>query len=90
MEGTLYDVIINIRSKRNKENEKLSENGKLAENGKPIENGNSFPENSYKLRAENGNVQHIEPEDKHVQKPGNTSLRVCRLLILNFFCGTHN
>nr|XP_034301375.1 nose resistant to fluoxetine protein 6 [Crassostrea gigas] len=70
LEGTLYDVVITIRSKRNKENEKPTENGEVAENGKPIENGNSFPENSYKLRAENGNVQHIEPEKKHLQKPG--------------------
>uniref|UniRef100_A0A8W8LAM1 Nose resistant-to-fluoxetine protein N-terminal domain-containing protein n=1 Tax=Magallana gigas TaxID=29159 RepID=A0A8W8LAM1_MAGGI len=70
LEGTLYDVIITIRSKRNKENGKPVENGEVAENGKPIENGNTFPENSYKLRAENGNVQHIEPEKKHLQKPG--------------------
>lgn len=74
----MYDVIITIRSKRNKENEKPTENGEVAENGKPIENGNTFPENSYKLRAENGNVQQIEPEKKHLQKPGNASLRNCR------------
>lgn len=74
----MYDVVITIRSKRNKENGKPTENGEVAENGKPIENGNSFPENSYKLRAENSNVQHIEPEKKHLQKPGNASLRNCR------------
>lgn len=80
LEGTLYDVIINIRSKRNQEsveeNEKPAENGKPRENEKPIENGNSYPENKYKLRAENGNIQHTQPTDKHAQKPGNASLSV--------------
>lgn len=56
MEGILYDVVIIIRLKRNKENGKLIENGEVVENGKLIENGNSFLENSYKLRVENGNV----------------------------------
>lgn len=46
---------------------------------KPIENGNSYPENKYKLRAENGDIQHTQPVDKHAQKPGNASLPVCRL-----------
>lgn len=83
LEGTLYDVIINIRSKRNQEsveeNRKPAENGKPTENEKPIENGNSYPENKYKLRAENGDIQHTQPVDKHAQKPGNASLPVCRL-----------
>uniref|UniRef100_A0A8W8LEU9 Nose resistant-to-fluoxetine protein N-terminal domain-containing protein n=3 Tax=Magallana gigas TaxID=29159 RepID=A0A8W8LEU9_MAGGI len=68
LEGTFYDVIVNIRSKRNQEN--VEENGKPTENEKPIENGNSYPENKYKLRAENGDIQHTQPADKHAQKPG--------------------
>lgn len=83
LEGTLYDVIITIRSERNKENVeengKPAENRKPTENGKPVENGNSFPENIYKLRAENGDIQHTQPADKHAQKPGNAILPVCRL-----------
>uniref|UniRef100_K1PPN2 Nose resistant to fluoxetine protein 6 n=1 Tax=Magallana gigas TaxID=29159 RepID=K1PPN2_MAGGI len=29
-----------------------------------------YPENKYKLRAENGDIQHTQPVDKHAQKPG--------------------